>query len=108
MASSLEFVEFILEQLGEGASYKRMFGEYGVYYEGKYFGAICDDRFLIKITDAGKRLLPNGETQPPYEGGSPMYYITELDDRAFLRELVRETCAALPAPKPKKRRERKE
>ena len=61
MASSLSYVEFVLEQMsGAGAiTYRRMFGEYGLYCDGKYFGVICADRALVKITPAGEALLPD-------------------------------------------------
>ena len=31
-------------------------------------------------------------------------YIADVDDRDYLSQLVRETCKALPAPKPKKKK----
>ena len=66
MASSLSYVEFVLEQMsGAGEmSYRRMFGEYGLYCDGKYFGCICNDRVLIKITPAGEALV---RTAPAYD-----------------------------------------
>lgn len=104
MATSQEYMKFISEQLGDSITYKKMFGEYGLYYSGKYFACVCDNRLLVKITKAGQALLPNCPQELPYEGGSPMLLIEELDDRALLAELVRVTCDALPAPKPKKKK----
>ena len=98
MASSLDYVKFVAEQLSDAGeiTYKKMFGEYGVYCNGIYFAAICDDRFLVKITDGGRKLMPDCETQLPYEGGKPMFFITEVDDSDFLKELARVTCSELP------------
>ena len=106
MASSLEFVEFVKEQLRQAGiiTHKRMFGEYGIYCDGIYFSCICDDRFMVKITQAGKELMPDCPTAIPYEGGSPMFLIEELDDVVFLGLLTRETCAQLPLPKPRKKK----
>ena len=90
MASSLSFVEFVEEQMsGAGTiTHRRMFGEYGLYCDGKYFGVVCGGRALVKITPAGEALLPNCPRGIPYEGGGEK-----------LAELVRLTCAALPEKK---------
>ena len=106
MASTLEYVEYLCEQFGLAGdmSYKRMFGEYGLYCNGKYFAAVCDDRLLIKITEPGRALMPDCEEQLPYEGGSPMFFIDQVENREFLAELAEVTCAALPTPKPRKKK----
>ena len=83
---------------------RRLFGEFGLYMDGKFFACICDDTLFIKITDAGKTLLPEGETAPPYEGAKPYFVISSLEDREFLAELAVKTCEELPKPKPKKKR----
>ena len=104
MASTLAFTQFVCDQIGGAGniSYKKMFGEYGLYCDGKFFALICDDQLFIKITDAGLALFPHCETAPPYEGAKPYFLITELDDRDFLSVLIRNTCAELPFPKSKK------
>jgi len=106
MASSLEFVEYVCDQLAPAGevTYKRMFGEFGLYCDGKYFAGVCDDRFLVKVTEEGKAFLKEYELQEPYEGAKPAFYIENLDDRDNISELVRITCAALPAPKPRKKK----
>lgn len=93
------------EQLGGAGDItcRKMFGEYGVYCDGKFFACVCDNQFFVKITEAGKEFVPDCETAPPYEGARPYFLITDLDDREFLKKLTQITCAALPAPKPKKR-----
>lgn len=106
MASSLEYVQFAAEQMRDAGNivYKKMFGEYGLWCDGKFFGTIEGDQFYVKITEAGTRMLPGAEPLAPHGGTPNMYLVEELEDRDFLAELVRETCAELPMPKPRKPR----
>ena len=104
MASSKEYLDYIKDQLSglEGVSYKAMMSEYIVYYEGKVVGGIYDDRFLIKPTAAAKRLLPDAQTELPYEGAKEMLMVDDPDNRELLCELLPAVAAELPAPKKKK------
>lgn len=101
MASSKEYKEFILEQLEllKEVTARSMMGEYLLYEQGKLFGGIYDDRFLIKITKAGRQLMPTAEEQIPYEGAKPMLLVEELENKEFLEELVTKTCDELPTKK---------
>ncbi|MBQ6037330.1 MAG: TfoX/Sxy family protein [Bacteroidaceae bacterium] len=105
MASNADFVQYIADQCAEAGEIvtRKMFGDYGIYCNGKIFGLICDDRFYLKPTEAGKALLRKIELRPPYEGAKDYFYIEEVDDHEYLSTLVRATCKALPEPKPKKR-----
>ena len=105
MASSKDFVQFVTEQCGGAGEIttRKMFGDYGIYCDGKIFGLICDDRFYLKPTEAVRPLLQTVEMRPPYPGAKDYFYIADVDNRDYLSMLVRETCKALPAPKPKKR-----
>ena len=60
MASSKEYLDFILEQLSEldEITYRAMMGEYIIYYRGKVIGGIYDDRFLVKNIKAAADLMP--------------------------------------------------
>ena len=109
MASSLSYVEFVMEQLGGAGviTCRRMFGEYGLYCDGKYFACVCGDRLLVKITPAGEALLPDCSRGVPYEGGGEML-LPDAEDRETLTELARVTCAALPEKKPRKKAAKKE
>ena len=109
MASSLSYVEFLMEQLsGAGTiTFRRMFGEYGLYCDGKYFACVCDDRLLVKITPAGEALLPDCPRGVPYEGGGEML-LPDVEDRELLTALSRVICAALPEKKPRKKPMKKE
>lgn len=106
MASSKEFVEYIVDQLADagGITYRKMFGEYGIYCDGKIFALVCDDRFYVKITNAGRKICPGLEEVPPYDGAKPYFLVEEIDDREKLAELAAETCKELPVPKPKKKK----
>ena len=104
MSSSISYVEFVMEQMaGAGdMTYRRMFGEYGLYCGGKYFACVCDDRLLVKITPGGLALMPDCPRGIPYEGGREML-LPDVEDREALTELARVTCAALPEKKPRKK-----
>ena len=104
MASSREYLDFILEQLSllDGVTCRAMMGEYVIYYRGKVAGGIYDDRFLVKPTPAAAAKMPDAALELPYEGGKPMLLVDDVDDREFLRELFEAMYAELPAPKTKK------
>ena len=110
MASGKEFVEFCMEQMkGAGIiTNTRMFGEYGLYCNGKYFGAICEDQVFVKITEAGRNACPGLTEKPPYEGGNNYFLFEDVEDTEKLTELVMATCRELPEPKPRKRKKKDE
>ena len=107
MASNTDFVQYIADQCSGAGEImvKKMFGDYGIYCDGKIFGLICDDCFYLKPTDAVRPLLRVVDMRPPYDGAKDYFYIADVDDRDYVSQLVRETCKALPEPKPKKHRE---
>lgn len=104
MASSKEYLDFILEQLDglDEISHRAMMGEYILYCEGKVFGGIYDDRFLIKPTKSALALMPNAHKELPYEGAKEMLFVDNIDDREFLRDLIQAMVSELPAVKKKK------
>lgn len=106
MASRQEFVEYVVDQLREAGTitYKKMFGEYGLYCDGKIFALICDDQLFLKITQAGLQLAPEFFQAPPYEGARNYLLVEDVDDRERLVKLVQETCKELPVPKPRKKK----
>ena len=106
MASNPDLVQYIADQCagaGEIAT-KKMFGDYGIYCDGKIFGLICDDCFYLKPTEAGRALLRSEDQRPPYPGAKPHFYIEDVDDHDYLSALVRATCTELPDPKPKNKK----
>ena len=104
MASSKEYLEFIMEQLArlEDVSWRAMMGEYIIYYRGKIVGGIYDDRFLVKPVEAAVAMMPEAELEQPYEGAKEMLLVDDVDDREFLCELLEAMYDELPAPKKKK------
>ena len=104
MASSREYLDFILEQLSglENVTWKAMMGEYIIYWRGKIVGGIYDDRFLVKPTKSAIAMMPDAERELPYEGAKEML-LANVDNRAFLEELLEAMYDELPAPKQKKK-----
>ena len=103
MASSKEYLNFILEQLSEldGITYRAMMGEYIIYYQSKIIGGIYDDRFLVKNVKAAKEIMPDAPLELPYDGAKEMILVTEVDDKAFLNRLITSLYEALPDKKKK-------
>ncbi len=103
MASNTDLVQYIIDQCGGAGviTVRKMFGDYGVYCHGKFFGLISDNGFYVKPTDAGRAFLRTEELRPPYDGAKPYFYIEDIDDRDYLSALVKATCDALPYPQPK-------
>lgn len=101
MASSKEYLDFVLEQLSEadGITVKTMMGEYILYYRGKVFGGIYDDRFLIKPVPSAVKMMPEAQRELPYEGAKEMLLVDRIDDRDFLRDLLNAMYDDLPEPK---------
>ena len=106
MASNPTFVQYITEQCAGAGEIlaKKMFGDYGLYCDGLFFGLVSDNGFYVKPTEAGRKVLKQEDMRPPYPGAKPCFYIEDVDDRDYVSLLVRETCKELPAPKPKKRK----
>lgn len=106
MASSKEYLEFVLEQLSEldDITYRAMMGEYIIYYRDKVAGGIYDNRFLVKPVKAARDLMPNARLETPYEGAKDMLLVEELEDREFLKRLFEAMYEELPAPKKKKKK----
>ncbi len=109
MASSKEYLDFILDQLSEAEciAFRAMMGEYVIYCNGKVVGGIYDDRFLVKQTKSAIERMPDAELELPYEGAKEMLLVDNVENRAFLRELIEAIADDLPAPKPKKARQAK-
>ena len=104
MASSKEYLEFVLEQLSglDEITHRAMMGEYIIYYQGKIIGGIYDDRFLVKPTKSAKELMPDAPYELPYEGAKEMLLVEDIDNKEFLIELLDAMLPELPAPKKKK------
>ena len=105
MATDLEFMEFLADQMaGAGEiSYRKMFGEYAVYLDGKVVALVCDNRLFVKPTAAGRAFIGAPVEAPAYPGAKNSFLIEDaFEDREWISELIRITARELPMPKPKK------
>jgi TfoX/Sxy family transcriptional regulator of competence genes len=104
MASSPDTVQFICDQAGLGArlTFRKMFGEYALYVDGKVVALVCDDQLFLKPTPEGKAYLGPVPEAPPYPGIRPFPILSALlDDPERLAAALSITADALPLPKTK-------
>ena len=99
MASSKDYLEYILDQLSglDGITYRAMMGEYIIYYRGKVVGGIYDDRFLVKPVKAAVTMMPYADLELPYEGAKEMLLVDDVENGEFLCELLKAMYPELPA-----------
>jgi TfoX/Sxy family transcriptional regulator of competence genes len=105
MSSSEEFVKFVVGQIDEAGvvTYRKMFGEYGIYSHAKMVALVCDNQFFVKPTAGGRAFIGAVTEAPPYPGAKACFLIEDkLEDKAWLSDLIRLTEQELPAPRPKK------
>lgn len=104
MASTKAYLDYVLDQLSEldEIRFRAMMGEYILYYRGKVFGGIYDDRFLVKPVPAAVKMMPEAAMEVPYEGAKEMILVDEIDNRQFLCELVESMWKELPEKRKKK------
>ena len=104
MASSKEYLEYVLDQLSnlEEITYRAMMGEYIIYYQGKIIGGIYDDRFLLKPVKSAIAMMPDAKMELPYEGAKEMLLVEDLENKDFLVELIEAMYDELPSPKKKR------
>ena len=110
MASDKNFMEFVVDQIENAGeiTYIKMFGEYGIYSDGKIFGLVCDNQLFIKPTAGGREFIRDVVEAPPYPGAKLSFLIGDkIEDREWLSQLVRITVAELPEPKPKKKKKKR-
>ena len=103
MASTKDYLDYILGQLSglDDITFRPMMGEYVLYCEGKVFGGVYDDRFLIKPSKSAVAVLGEPE-EIPYEGAKPML-MPDPDDRELLEQIITGMLPELPAPKKRKK-----
>lgn len=107
MASDKSFVEFIVDQIENAGliTYKKMFGEYAIYCEGKVVALICDNRLFVKPTEAGRAFIGNVVEAPAYLGAKGSFLIDDrFEDREWISKLIRITHKELPEQKVKKKK----
>jgi TfoX/Sxy family transcriptional regulator of competence genes len=110
MASDQSFVDFIVDQIESAGTitWKKMFGEYAVYCNGKVVALVCDNKFFVKPTEAGRKFIGKVKEAPAYPGAKMSYLIEDkLEDREWISQLVRITWSELPEPAVKKKKTKK-
>lgn len=107
MASSKDYLQFVLEQLSElqEITYRAMMGEFIIYYRGKIVGGIYDDRLLVKPTKSAISYMPTVTYEIPYENAKEMLLVEEVDNKDFLTGLFDVMYDELPTPKLKKNKQ---
>lgn len=107
MKNNKELVDYIMDQLADLGDIRHipMMGGYIFYYRERIFGGIYGSGFLVKITEASKKYMPDSEPEPPYEGAKPMLPVTILEEREMLQAMVREMYSELPERKVKKKKQ---
>ena len=105
MASTEATLQYICDQasLGRRLTFRKMFGEYALYVDGKVVALVCDDQLFLKPTPEGKAYLGQVEEAAPFPGAKNYYLLTgDLDDPERLARALQLTARALPEPKPKR------
>ena len=104
MASSIGYLDFILDQLSEleSITWRAMMGEYIIYYRGRIVGGIYDDRFLVKPVKAARTMMPDADLELPYDGAKEMLLVDQVENKVFLKELLEAMYDELPASRKKK------
>ena len=97
MASSREYRDFIDDQLAEtqDVSWRAMMGEFILYFRKKVVGGIYDDRLLVKPTKSALAMMPDARLELPYEGAKEMLLVENVDDPAFLKDLLEKVYSDL-------------
>jgi TfoX/Sxy family transcriptional regulator of competence genes len=104
MSSDQSFVDFVCDQISASGpvSFRKMFGEYAIYCNGKVVALVCDNQFFVKPSAAGRTLIGSPVEAPPFPGAKPWFLIEDqLEDRTWVSHLIRLTELETPAPKPK-------
>ncbi len=106
MGSTQEFIDYIVDQIGDAndITYRKMFGEYALYLDGKVIALVCDDQLYIKPTDGGRKFIKDAKEAPPYPGAKMYFLIEDHDNREWLSELARITAKEVPLTVKKKRK----
>lgn len=108
MSSDPKTVAYIVDQVSAAGDVvaKPMFGEYGIYCQGRLVALVCDDQLFVKATAAGRGFAPDATEAPPYPGAKPSLLIDaeHWDDRDWMVSLFSGSAAELPLPKLKPKR----
>jgi TfoX/Sxy family transcriptional regulator of competence genes len=110
MASDKNFIEFIVDQMGDAGCIapKKMFGEYAIYCDGKVVALVCDNQLFVKPTEGGRAYIGNIVEAAPYPGAKSYFLIEDAcEDREWISGLIKITAQDLPIPKQKRHKTKK-
>jgi TfoX/Sxy family transcriptional regulator of competence genes len=110
MASDKSFVEFVVDQMetAGAVSYRKMFGEYAVYCDGKLVALICDNQLFVKPTESGRAYIGNVVEAPPYPGAKLYFQIEDaFENQDWISALIKLTAQELPVPPQKRSKPKK-
>lgn len=101
MASNIEFVQYVCEQIDKAGfiSYRMMFGDYCIYCDKKPVALVCDNQFFVKVTPEGEKAFPSMQKAAPYPGAKPYLLVEDVDDAKTAARLVKLTAKQIPLPK---------
>jgi TfoX/Sxy family transcriptional regulator of competence genes len=102
MASDKNQLQFVIDQIAAAGvvTARSMFGEYGIYCDGKIVALFCDNQLFVKPTDRGRSFIQGPVEAPPYPGAKPYFLIEDkIEDRGWISELIRLTAQELPRSK---------
>ncbi len=104
MTNAKELSEYVMNQLQNLDDVRciPMMGGYIFYYRERIFGGIYPGGFMVKITNASQKYMPDSIAEPPYNGAKPMLPVTIIDDAEMLENMVKEMFSELPERKKKK------
>jgi TfoX/Sxy family transcriptional regulator of competence genes len=109
VSSDQNFIDFIVEQIENAGiiTYRKMFGEYALYCEGKVVALVCDNQLFVKPTVGGRAFIGNVVEAPAYPGAKSSFLIEDkIEDREWISTLIRITFDELPMPKPKTKKKK--
>jgi TfoX/Sxy family transcriptional regulator of competence genes len=108
MSSKQATVDLIIKQMAAAGdvSARKMFGEYGIYCDGKMVATVCDDQLFVKPSVAGRAFIGEVVEASPYPGAKPSFLISarQYKDLQWLSELIHITAQELPLPKRRNKR----
>ena len=89
MSTSKEYMQFVLDQLKEfpDVTYRKMFGEYMVYLQGRPVLLVCDNCAMVKKLPELAELMRGAPDGLPYEGAR-VHSVLDLEDRELVRQVM--------------------
>lgn len=100
MSTSKEYMQFVLDQLEEfpDVTYRKMFGEYMVYLQGRPVLLVCDNCAMVKKLPELAELMRSAPDGLPYEGARG-HSVLDLEDRELVRQVMDILLRVTPPPK---------